>query len=113
MIHLNKLYLLIVMTLCLVPSLSVATTSSGYISVLGVNKANQTLVNLDSSPDYVACASQFKRFVADLTSEHGQAMYSLILSAQAQNKKIKIWGTSSCDIRGDAESIQFVEMLEL
>ena len=89
-----------------------AGTSTGLISVIVVNAQDQVLVlagPISGSPE---CAT-FERFVVDLSTENGKAMYSLILSAQAQSKKIRILGKNVCNVRSNAESIQYVEVIGL
>ncbi|GLX80544.1 hypothetical protein tinsulaeT_38840 [Thalassotalea insulae] len=44
-----------------------------------------------------------KAWAQSLEKESGRAMYSLVLSAQAQNKTIKIIGYGNCDTWGDRE----------
>ncbi len=86
--------------------------TSGKIAVLGVNRFDEALVKTDGTENYQECAAEFKRYVADLNTNYGRAMYSMMLSAKAQKKSIKITGKNLCDVRDDAESIQYIEILD-
>lgn len=89
----------------------VASESIGNINILGVNAFDEALIQLTDNDSYAVCAQNFRRYAADLKTENGRSMYSLMMSAQAQGKKLKIVGKNKCDVRGDAESIQYIEIL--
>jgi len=100
----------LILTASLFASIVSAGTSTGNIQILGVNAFNQSLILAGTITDAPICAT-FNRFALDITSESGKAMYSLAVTAQAQNKKIRIVGQNNCNIRGDAESVQYLEIV--
>lgn len=48
------------------------------------------------------------RWVIDVSSAAGQAMLSVLLTAQAQGKNIVVHGTSSCSTWADTEAIDHI-----
>lgn len=88
-----------------------AGDSIGEVNILGVNRFDEVLVQTDGVENFAECAT-FKRYVLDLSTEHGRSMYALILSVQAQGKKLRIVGKGVCDIRSDGESIQYMELVK-
>ena len=89
-----------------------AGSSVGKVGVVAVNAFGQVLVKAgDRGGEAPSCSVNFDRFVADLNTEHGKAMFSIILAAQAQGLNIRIGGTNQCDVRSDAETIQFVNLV--
>ncbi len=91
---------------------TIASNSTGTINILGINRYDEVLVQTTDNDDYATCASSFKRYAADLNTDHGRSMFSLMLAAKAQSKPIYISGTGVCDVRNDAESIQYVEIID-
>lgn len=51
-----------------------------------------------------------KAWAMSLENESGRAMYSLILSAQAQGRKIEVIGRGHCNVWGDREEPRYVIM---
>ena len=101
----------VVMLFLLAASTVYGGESIGKITNLVVNRYDEVLVEagvINGSPE---CATE-NRFVADLNTDHGRAMYSMMLTAQAQGKEIRIVGQNICNIRVDYESIQFVGIYE-
>jgi len=60
------------------------------------------------SRDSPYCVTVPERLAADLKTEHGKAMYSLLLSAQAQGLDVLIGGRNICSARTGVEDIQYV-----
>ena len=88
-----------------------AGRSFGEVEVLGVNAFGQVLVKAgDRGEATPECSNDYDRFVADLNTEHGKAMYSLLLAAQAQGLKVNIGGQDNCNVRSNAETIQWVTL---
>jgi hypothetical protein len=103
--------LIIAVLILLLSSNVYAGTSTGKITILGVNKYDQALVFAGEITDAPECSS-WGRFVADLSTNHGRAMYSMMLTARAQGKQIRIVGQNICNVRVDAESIQYIEVVD-
>ena len=86
--------------------------STGRVEVIAVHAFGEVIVRAgDRGSNAPSCSAAFDRFVADLTTEHGQAMFSVILAAQAQGQQVSIRGTNQCDLRSNAETIQFVNLV--
>lgn len=43
-----------------------------------------------------------------LESKHGEAIYALVLSANAQGKNVKVVGAGDCNVWGDRERPRYV-----
>jgi len=48
------------------------------------------------------------RFVADLNTEQGKAIFSILLAAQAQGLDVVMAGKNNCNIRAGVETIQYI-----
>ena len=48
------------------------------------------------------------RYVFELTSPSGQAMFAYLLSAQATGKQVRVYGTGTCSIWSDHETARSV-----
>lgn len=102
---------LLIVFLVFVSYTTYAGDTVGTISDLVVNDQDQVLIAVGEMSNLDECAS-LSKYVLDLTTIHGKAMYSMILSAQAQKKPIKIAGSKQCNIRSNAESVRYVRIVE-
>ena len=106
----KKIKLVISLVLLLGSSNVFAGSATGKVTFLAVNDQDQVHVITEtrgtSIPSCVTTDSD--RLVTDLATEHGKAIYSLLLSAQAQGLDVQIGGKNSCNIRTGMETIQYV-----
>lgn len=57
-----------------------------------------------------ACATNTYWMIADENSTAGKAQLSIILSAQAQQKPIKVVGTGTCSRWRDGEDVNYIQI---
>ena len=57
--------------------------------------------------DKPACV-EWGRYVFELTSPSGQAMFAYLLSAQATGKQVRVYGTGTCSIWSNHETARSV-----
>ena len=57
------------------------------------------------------CATQ-DRWVINLSTQTGQAMYAAVLTAIASGRKIMVHGAGTCSVWGDTESITYVQVFD-
>lgn len=107
-----KTYLLFVaVTFVIQPSAaSAGYAQAGYISAMYVSNG---VVSFETSSLHIsppACQPEAngRLWSFDASTAKGQVMLSVILSAQAQGKKVFIGGTSTCDPRSDVEGVYAV-----
>nr|WP_295238482.1 hypothetical protein [uncultured Brevundimonas sp.] len=58
-----------------------------------------------------SCATE-DRWVINVATSAGQAMYAAVLTAVASGRKITVHGTGTCSFWGDTESVQFVQIFD-
>ena len=54
------------------------------------------------------CNSYSGRWVIDIATEKGKALYKVILDAQKQGKNIKVVGTDDCNTWGNSETVKSI-----
>lgn len=77
-----------------------------------VNRAGRFFFNQDGARDAPPACSQFQRWVIDVTTPAGQAMMALVLTTQAQGKKMVIHGAGDCRDWGDTEAVDYVQVAD-
>lgn len=58
-----------------------------------------------------SCATE-DRWVINVSTPAGQAMYAAVLTAIASGRKITVHGTGACSFWGDTESVQSVQVFD-
>lgn len=92
------------------------TVQTGKVTKLAINKDIGSLVFVytdaakDSTP---AChANSNWRYVLSLNSELDRNLFSMLLAAKASGAKVRLVGSSSCDVFSSIESLRYVELFE-
>ena len=88
-------------------------SANGLVEDIVVNRFNHVIIqveNTTSSAGLDGCSGTPTRFVLDITTDFGQAMFSVFLSAESQNREVSVAGAGFCDVRNDTESIRFVRI---
>lgn len=95
--------------LAIIPAISFAGTTTGTVEAIYVHNYNDLfLVRFNSSvPDYAACATT-NRYVVSTATQPGKNIMATILAAKAANQTVSIIGQNSCDLHGDAESVNWM-----
>jgi hypothetical protein len=89
-----------------------AGVSEGQVDNLTVNRLGEVIFSAGPITNSPGCGFYSSRFMVNLDTSHGQAIYSLLLSAQANNTIIKIAGTETCDLRPTIESVQYIQIVK-
>lgn len=58
-----------------------------------------------------SCATE-DRWVINVSTPAGQAIYAAVLTAIASGRKITVQGTGACSFWGDTESVQSIQMFD-
>ena len=111
-----KLFILI---LLFASTSSMAGTASGKVTKIlshtdGGNGHGVFLFTIDGQRDNAPACSisdEKKTWALSLEKESGRAIYSLLLSAQAQGKSISVVGRGNCNSWGDSEEPRYVTIL--
>lgn len=75
--------------------------------------ANQTvffLVTNGTRSGAPACAAAISRWAIDISTNGGQAMAALVMSAQAQGKLVSVIGNGTCSVWGDTETADHIDV---
>ena len=97
---------LLISTLALFPSPSVASTSTlGKPTNLVVNNAGRFFFDFTGARAQRPACAIHNRWVIDATTDQGRAMMALMMTAKAQGKTITVYGTGDCRDWADTESI--------
>ena len=105
----------LVLVLAVVSTFTKAGTGDGKVSQITAHSENgngegvvmfQTEVNSNKP----ACSSAFNgsHWTFSLEKESGKAMYSLLLTAYAQQKSVSVVGYDNCNIWPDRESVRYL-----
>lgn len=58
-----------------------------------------------------ACATVVGRWAIDGTTPAGKLQAAAVIAALAMGKKIAIWGTGTCSVWGDTETVSFLQVV--
>jgi len=84
---------------------------SGSGNITGINSEAGTgkFQTNGGHPNAPACATT-GRWAVDVTTPAGQAMWSTVLTAYSQNRAVTVGGTGQCNVWGDSETVQWVQL---
>ena len=85
-------------TLTSIPAISGAQPGAFFFTTTGTR----------SSPP--SCATDSGRWVIDGSTVGGQQTIALVMSMQAQGRQIAVYGTGTCTVWGDTESVQHIDV---
>lgn len=101
---------IMLLTMLFIANIAYAGQGSGKITVIythiGSGTTGAVFFNVENHTSPPACSSHEWAFSID--TEIGKAMYSLLLTAAAQNKSVVVQGTGDCAAWGDRERPQFI-----
>ena len=106
----NKLRFILAQTF-LMSTLVLAGEGNGSVEIEHVGTYNsKDLVFFFTSTHtgQPSCNSYRSRWVLDVSTSVGKAQYSLLLSAQAAGKNVRIWGANTCSLWVDSETASVV-----
>ena len=103
--------LTIILASLLLSTSALAGGGSGKVTNIGVHKYDVVMFSVETNTTTASCVSapaHIGVWAFSLKTETGRAMYSLLLSAQAQGLSVTVWGTGDCDAWGDREEAYYV-----
>lgn len=105
-------YLILVLALS---HITYAGSGSGKVQQIlvhsaGGNGSGVAMFKMENNNNKVACSTvdSGSQWAFSLENEYGNAMYALLLSAQAQGKSIVIVGANDCAAWGDRERPSYI-----
>lgn len=104
----------IVLILCFLSNLSLASTEQGVIKRILVNKQNPNVVymivdgNNEGKP---SCSTNTWEWSLDISTEIGKAQYSLALASHMANKTVFIQGESTCTLFSAGEDVRYIHTM--
>lgn len=97
------------MTAVLLSNFTMADTVEGKVTRLWVNQ--KAWFALDSMPNYndleVTC-NVSRRFVVDVSTDKGKAIYTAVLTAKSLGLDVNVVGNGNCDLHHDSEGVAYV-----
>jgi hypothetical protein len=106
---------IVVMMVTFSISLSASRSERGGIRLIHAMKNGAVIFYHDGvrSNDIPGCGQGYaNRWVINSTYPGGNSQISVLLTAQAQGKKIRVVGTNGCDIWGDTETVGYIVVLD-
>ncbi|MDW6091674.1 hypothetical protein [Vibrio rhizosphaerae] len=89
-----------------------AGTGTGTITQVIVHRDNSghgvVMFTTQGNTDKAPCSTVANEWAFSLSNELGKAMYSLVLSAQAQAKPVEVKGMHQCNDWGDRETPLYI-----
>ena len=78
----------------------------------GVNNQGVIMFKTENNFNKAACSTveEGRQWALSLATEHGRAMYSLLLSAQAQDLDVTVIGANDCAAWGDRERPEYIHI---
>ncbi|GLS27786.1 hypothetical protein [Marinibactrum halimedae] len=110
---------LVSIAILLISNSSIAGTASGQVTEIiahtdGGNGHGVFMFYIEGQRDNTPPCSTVgggKAWAMSLEKESGRAMYSLLLSAQAQGKTVSVFGRGNCDSWGDREEPHYINLI--
>ena len=110
--HIGRLITLALLSLFISGQAEAGTSGPGYPANVYFMINGIALIPVDSAQiDPPACATVKSRFAIDGTTSAGKVQIAALLTAIAMGKQINIWGTGTCSIWGDTETISFFQII--
>lgn len=85
---------------------SLASSATGKITIIIPHAGDQVFFNITNHSQTGCITTDTGRFRIDLTTHTGRAIYSLLLSAQAQDKELEVVGLGTCT--GTREDVNYI-----
>ena len=109
-----QLFLLTTLAVC---NFSIAGEGSGKVSQItahsdGGSGQGVIMFKTEFNTNKAECSTAFdgSHWTFSLEHESGKAMYSLLLTAYAQDKNIRVVGGDNCSIWGDRETARYISI---
>lgn len=112
--------MMITRALFTIVALLLVSPGSAEASEAGIGKPSALLVHEQGAAFFhhdgprtarPACASE-DRWVINLSTQAGQAMYAAVLTAIASGRKIAVHGAGTCSVWGDTESVTYIQVFD-
>ena len=92
---------------------ALAGSGSGKITKIGIHRGDVVMFSVANQTTTAPCVTApavVGVWAFSLATETGKAMYSLLLSAQAQGLSVSVWGTGDCSAYGDRENVYYIRV---
>jgi hypothetical protein len=89
-----------------------------FTSFIGLYGSGNVYFWTETSTDVPGCVAAYNRdgkshrFVFNLNSEEGKAYFQVLMSAKLLGKRLFIFGSGTCDIATDSESVASMRFLD-
>lgn len=84
-----------------------AGTSSGKVSMLIINSSNYLFFEVGTKSGSPSCGNN-NQWAVNLNTAIGKSFYAMLLTAQALNKTVYVFGTGTCTNWGDREDALYM-----
>ena len=87
-----------------------AGSGGGKIQMIMAHSDDIVIFQTETNTNKATCstAGEGSQWAISLQSKTGEAMYSLLLTAQSQGKSIGVHGTGDCSAWGDREAAHYI-----
>ncbi len=83
-----------------------AGTSSGKVTTMIINATNFLFFTAGTKTGSPTCGNN-NQWAINLATAQGKTIYALLLSAQAQDKTVSVFGNNTCNNWGDREDVLY------
>ena len=83
-----------------------AGSSSGKVTTLIINGANFLFFTAGVKTGSPSCGNN-NQWAINLATAQGKTIYAMLLSAQAQDKTVSVFGNNTCNNWGDREDVLY------
>lgn len=83
-----------------------AGTSSGKVTTMIINASNFLFFTAGTKTGSPSCGNN-NQWAINLATAQGKTIYALLLSAQAQDKTVSVFGNNACNNWGDREDVLY------
>lgn len=83
-----------------------AGTSSGKVTTMIINASNFLFFTAGTKTGSPSCGNN-NQWAINLATAQGKTIYAMLLSAQAQDKTVTVYGNNTCNNWGDREDVLY------
>ena len=83
-----------------------AGSSTGKVTTLIINAGNYLFFTAGTKSGSPGCGNN-NQWAINLATAQGKTIYALLLSAQAMDKTVSVYGNNTCNVWGDREDVLY------
>lgn len=83
-----------------------AGTSTGKVTTMIINASNFLFFTAGTKTGSPSCGNN-NQWAINLATAQGKTIYALLLSAQAQDRTVSVFGSNACNNWGDREDVLY------